>query len=426
MLSPLFPQPNPSSTAMDFPLDFRCPISMELMQDPVTISTGVTYERKNIEKWLFSYNNKTCPTTMQRINSFDITPNHTLKRLILAWQNEEAARSCDSRPVRSLKHDELVSLLATMESTPFKVNSLKKLRAIVGLGHEVKDDFMRCGGVEVLVQIIAQILVESSDFVAFTACEEALGVLHQYLYLSEDDEKTIQLLSKPESIKSLAIMLQRGSGEARFCAVTIFQKLAQADYNWKKFVIQDQGFEFFRSLLELVSDDQICTKASASALELLIEILGSSKKSRLKAIEAGAVCILIELLPDSNRSKCEKMLLLLKLLCECAEGRLALVEHGLGIAAISKKLLHVSSASTKITVKILWLICSYHPSERVLEEMLILGSVKKLLVLLHIGNRSSTKEKVVKIFRLHRNSWRQYPCFPWELKDYSGLTNQSC
>ncbi|CBI38099.3 unnamed protein product, partial [Vitis vinifera] len=142
MLSPMFPQPNPSSTAMDFPVDFRCPISMELMQDPVTISTGVTYERKNIEKWLFSYNNKTCPTTMQRINSFDITPNHTLKRLILAWQNEEAARSCDSRPVRSLKHDELVSLLATMESTPFKVNSLKKLRAIVGLGHEVKDDFM--------------------------------------------------------------------------------------------------------------------------------------------------------------------------------------------------------------------------------------------------------------------------------------------
>ena len=420
-------QPDPSSMAMDFPVDFRCPISMELMQDPVTISTGVTYERKNIEKWLFSYNKKTCPTTMQRINSFDITPNHTLKRLILAWQNEEAARSCESRPVRSLKHDELVSLLATMESTPFKVNSLKKLRAIVGLGHEVKDDFMRCGGVEVLVQIIAQILIETFDFVAFTACEEALGVLHQYLSLSEeDDEKTIQLLSKPESIKSLAIMLQRGSGEARFYVVTIFQKLAQADYNWKKFVIQDQGFEFFRSLLELVSDDQICTKASASALELLIEILGSSKKSRLKAIEAGAVCILIELLPDSNRSKCEKMLLLLKLLCECAEGRLALVEHGLGIAAISKKLLHVSSAATKITVKILWLICSYHPSERVLEEMLILGSVKKLLVLLHIGNRSSTKEKVVKIFRLHRNSWRQYPCFPWELKDYSGLTNQSC
>ncbi|RVW87626.1 E3 ubiquitin-protein ligase PUB23 [Vitis vinifera] len=333
--------------AMDFPVDFRCPISMELMQDPVTISTGVTYERKNIEKWLFSYNKKTCPTTMQRINSFDITPNHTLKRLILAWQNEEAARSCESRPVRSLKHDELVSLLATMESTPFKVNSLKKLRAIVGLGHEVKDDFMRC------------------------ACEEALGVLHQYLSLSEEDEKTIQLLSKPESIKSLAIMLQRGSGEARFYAVTIFQKLAQVDYNWKKFVIQDQGFEFFRSLLELVSDDQICTKASASALELLIEILDHPRQ---------------------------------------VEGRLALVEHGLGIAAISKKLLHVSSAATKITVKILWLICSYHPSERVLEELLIFGSVKKLLALLHIDNRSSTKEKVVKIFKLHGNSWRQNPC----------------
>ena len=392
---------------------------MELMQDPVTISTGVTYERKNIEKWFFSYKKKTCPTTMQSINNFEITPNHTLKRLILSWQNEEAARSRDS-----LKHDELVSMLAAMESTPFKVSSLRKLRTnIAESGHEVKDDFVKCGGIDILVQIIAQILVESLDFAAFTACEEALGILHICLISLSDDEKIIQFLSKPESIKSFAMMLQRGSAEARFHAVAIFRQLARADYNWKKFVTQDQGFEFFRSLLELVSDDQICSKASASALELLTDILGTSKRSRLKAVEAGAVCILIELLPDSSRSKCEKMLLLLKLLCECAEGRQALVEHGLGVAAISKKLLHVSSAATKITVKILWLICFYHPSERVLEEMLIYGSVNKLFALLHVDNRSSTKEKVVKIFKLHANSWRQYPCFPCELKDYLGSTN---
>ena len=397
---------------MDYPVHFRCPISMELMQDPVTISTGVTYERKNIEKWFFFCNKKTCPTTMQSINNFEITPNHTLKRLILSWQNEEAARSRDS-----LKHDELVSLLAAMESTPFKVSSLKNLRAIVELGQEVMDDFIKCGGVDILVQIIAQILVESLDFPAFRACEEALGTLHLCLSLP-DHEKIIQFLSMPESMKSFAMILQRGSAEARFHAVAIFRKLAQADYNWDKFVIQDQGFELFRSLLENVSDDQICSKASASALELLIDILGTSKRSRPKAVEAGAVCILIELLPDSKPSKCEKMLLLLKLLCECAEGRQAFVEHGLGIAAISKKLLHVSSANTKITVKILWLICSYHPSERVLEEMLIVGSVNKLLALLHISNRSSTKEKVVKIFKLHGNFWRQDPCFPCDFNDY--------
>ncbi|KAM1186258.1 hypothetical protein ACFXTH_015401 [Malus domestica] len=62
----------------DFPpYHFRCPISIELMKDPVTISTGVTYERNNIEKWFFSYKKKTCPATMQSVKNFDMIPNHT-------------------------------------------------------------------------------------------------------------------------------------------------------------------------------------------------------------------------------------------------------------------------------------------------------------------------------------------------------------
>ncbi|KAA8520365.1 hypothetical protein F0562_014621 [Nyssa sinensis] len=372
---------------MDFPQDFRCPISMELMKDPVTISTGVSYERKNIEKWFFTYKKKTCPATMQSIDNFHITPNHTLKRLIVAWQTGQSQSSSSPPPAPppSIKHDELVALLNTVESTPFKI------------------------------------LAEGSDFNTFRACEEALGVLHQ-LSFSEEDE-TMVLLSKMDSMKSMAIMLQRGSAEARFYTISIFQKMAKNDYNWN-FLIQDQGIDFFKSLLELVSDE-ICTKASSCALEVLIEILSSSKKSRLKAIEAGAICVLIELLPDSNRSKCEKIFVLIKLLCECADGRLAFIEHGLGIAAISKKMFHISEVATKTAVKILWLICSFNPTDRVLEEMLIFGSVKKLVALLHIDGRSSMKDNVVKIFKLHGNSLRRYPCFPSELRDYLGLLKDS-
>ncbi len=73
---------------------------------------------------------------------------------------------------------------------------------------------------------------------------------------------------------------------------------------------------------------------------------------------------------------------------------------------------------TNMVVKILWVICSFHPTERVLEEMLVYGSVKKLLVLLHIDGRSSTKDKVIKMIKLHGNSWKRYPCFPCELKEY--------
>lgn len=421
LLLSAYNQENLNHLSMDFPQHFRCPISMELMKDPVTISTGVTYERKNVEKWFYTYKKKTCPATMQAIHSFDMTPNHTLKRLILAWQNGKSQSNSSSS--FSNKHDELVSLLNTIESSPFKVSSLKKLKSIVDVGdHDVKDDFKTCGGVEVLVRIIQQILMESSDFVTFRACEEALSLLIKLPFVLEEDE-TIKILLQPGCMKSMAIMLQRGSAEARFCTVSIFQRITKADCNWN-IVIEDQGIEFFKSLLEILSDE-ICSKASSCALQVLIDILEKSKKSRLKAIEAGAICKLIEILPDSNKSNCEKIMYLIKLLCECADGRMGFIEHGLGIAVISKKMLNISNVATKIGAKILSLICNSNPTEKVLEDMLMYGTVKKLVTLLHISGSSSTKDRVLKIFKLHGDKWKKNPCFPYELKNYLGLGSDS-
>nr|XP_004229574.4 E3 ubiquitin-protein ligase PUB23-like [Solanum lycopersicum] len=408
---------------MDFPLHFRCPISMELMKDPVTISTGVTYERKNIEKWFYTCKKKTCPTTMQVLHSFDMTPNHTLKRLILAWQNGKSQSQSHDDELSMKHHDELVSLINTIESSPFKVSSLKKLKSIVELGdHDVKDDFKKCGGVEVLVRIIQQILIESSDFVTFRACEEALSVLIKLPIVLEEEE-TINTLLQPGCMKSMAIILQRGSEEARFCTVSILQRMMKSDCQWNV-VIEDQGIEFFKSLMEIMSDE-ICSKASSCALQVLIDILEKSKKSRLKAIEAGAMCTLIEILPDSSKSKSEKIMYLIKMMCECADGRMGFIEHGLGVAAITKKMLNISNIGTKIGVKIISLICNSHPTDKVLDDLLMYGSVKKLVALLHIGGSSTTKERVIKILKLHGDKWKKNPCFPYELKNYLGLESDS-
>ncbi|CAI9103377.1 OLC1v1001843C1 [Oldenlandia corymbosa var. corymbosa] len=433
---------------MDFPEHFRCPISMELMKDPVTICTGVTYDRKFIEKWLITYKKKTCPATMQPVESLEMTPNHTLKRLIQAWQDGRKSKSSSSSPssssssspARNTRHEELVSLLRTIESTPFKVSPLKKLKSMVEIhgdyDDEMRFDFKKSGGVEVVIKILVQILADSgSDFSSFRASEEAIGVLDQLVQSpdpngevekeEEEDHSTLELLMKPECIKSFTIMLQRGSSETRFSIVSLFQKMAKADHHWNHAIIKGQGIDFFKSLLEIVSDE-MSGKASSCALQVLIDVLDASKRSRVKAIEAGAVSTLIELLPDSNKSKCERIMLLLKVLCECAEGRLAFIEHGLGVAAVSKKMLKVSSAATKLGVKILWLICGSNPTERVLEEMLMCGTVKKLVVLLHMGGSSSTKNRIIRIFKGHSNFWKKYPCFPSDVKDYLGLGHDVC
>ncbi|KDP25509.1 hypothetical protein JCGZ_20665 [Jatropha curcas] len=64
--------------------DFRCPISLELMKDPVIVSTGQTYERSCIQKWLDA-GHKTCPKTQQTRLHTALTPNYILKSLMALW-----------------------------------------------------------------------------------------------------------------------------------------------------------------------------------------------------------------------------------------------------------------------------------------------------------------------------------------------------
>ncbi|GAB4839816.1 hypothetical protein Ancab_020526 [Ancistrocladus abbreviatus] len=64
--------------------DFRCPISLEIMAEPVTISSGHTYDRASIQKW-FKEGNPICPKTGERLRSSELVPNFALQSLIRAY-----------------------------------------------------------------------------------------------------------------------------------------------------------------------------------------------------------------------------------------------------------------------------------------------------------------------------------------------------
>ncbi|KAF5188200.1 U-box domain-containing protein [Thalictrum thalictroides] len=66
------------------PEELRCPISLQLMYDPVIISSGQTYERVCIEKW-FNDGHSNCPKTQQQLAHLCLTPNYCVKGLIGGW-----------------------------------------------------------------------------------------------------------------------------------------------------------------------------------------------------------------------------------------------------------------------------------------------------------------------------------------------------
>lgn len=382
----------------------------------MTIATGISYDRECIEKWLFVYKQSTCPVTMRRLLNSDLIPNHTLRRLMSSFR--ETAGGGPAKPPPRLPdvidHDELVSLLKNVQTGPFRVTYLRKLRALVDKDVELQKDLIRLGGAQVLGRIMASHgVVEYWDLDDFRDRDEAVGVL---ALLPLSDEATVELLWKPDCVRSMMEILQSGTAEAQLRTMSILMKASKTNNEWTNTVAEEDG-DVVKSLLDLVSDE-VSTRLTSSSLDVLLEIVATSKKNRLKAIEAGAIRVSVEILTDADGRKCEKVLLLLTRLCKCPEGRSAMADHGLGVAAVSEKILRVSRLATKLGVKILWLMSSNRPTEQLLEEMTVVGSVAKLLALSHIDGQSSYKKRAMRMIKLHGAAWRRYPCVPSDLNDF--------
>ncbi|KAH6797773.1 plant U-box 45 [Perilla frutescens var. hirtella] len=79
------------------PEELRCPISLQLMYDPVIIASGQTYERVCIEKW-FCDGHNTCPKTQQQLPHLSLTPNYCVKGLVASWCEQNGIPVPDGPP----------------------------------------------------------------------------------------------------------------------------------------------------------------------------------------------------------------------------------------------------------------------------------------------------------------------------------------
>lgn len=73
-----------SSVVPNIPDEFRCPITLDLMRDPVIVASGHTYDRNSIARWINS-GHYTCPKSGQKLLHMALIPNYALKSLIHQW-----------------------------------------------------------------------------------------------------------------------------------------------------------------------------------------------------------------------------------------------------------------------------------------------------------------------------------------------------
>lgn len=73
-----------SCSPVTIPPDFCCPLSLELMTDPVIVASGQTYERGYIKNWI-DLGLTVCPKTRQTLAHTNLITNYTVKALIVNW-----------------------------------------------------------------------------------------------------------------------------------------------------------------------------------------------------------------------------------------------------------------------------------------------------------------------------------------------------
>jgi len=392
---------------IDVPSHFLCPISLQLMKDPVTLSTGITYDRENIEKWLFSFQNNTCPVTKQTLLETDLNnliPNHTLRRLIQSWCTLNASFGVERIPTPKSPIDrtQILKLLNEAKKFPEKqLNCLLKLRSIVFESERNKKCLESAGAIEFLALSMKNNLNSSS------LSEAAIEILY-HLNPSEEHVKNLMNNESIQFIESLFHVLKIGSYQSRGYATMLLKSAFEVSDPIQLISVKKAIFEEIMRVLV----DKISQQASKAALKLLLELLPWGR-NRIKAVEGGAVLVLIELLFDvSERRVCELMLIGLDQLCGCAEGRAELLNHGAGLAIVSKKILRVSHVASDRGVRIMSSICRYSANSRVLHEMLQVGAVSKLCLVLQVDSNFKTKERAKEILKLHSSVWKNSTCIP--------------
>lgn len=156
---------------------FICPLTKQVMRDPVTLENGQTFEREAIEKWFKECRENgrklVCPLTLRELRSTELNPSIALRNTIEEWNARSEAAQVDIAR-RSLS-------LLTPESDI--IQALKFIQGLCLKSHLNKHMIRH----EELIPMIVDMLKSSSPRVRRKALETI-----QIVVEDNDDNKVVE------------------------------------------------------------------------------------------------------------------------------------------------------------------------------------------------------------------------------------------
>ncbi|KAG6599923.1 U-box domain-containing protein 21, partial [Cucurbita argyrosperma subsp. sororia] len=400
---------------LTIPSHFRCPISLDMMKDPVTLSTGITYDRASIETWIEG-GNFSCPITNQPLQTLDSIPNHNIRKMIQDWCVENKAYGVERiptprvpvSPVQIRDILEKITAAARRGDGDGCKSSVEKIKMLAKESERNKKCIMGNGASHVISSAFQALSKQEPLEKSIEILEEMISAMAIMFPLQEE---SIKNLKSKASLQALVLFMKGGDLSRRRNSILILKQIISSYPQKATKLGEIQGA--LEGLVKLIKEP-ICSSSKKASLFITYHIIASSSNPQrfTKALlEMGFVSLLLETLVDAERSVCERALGAFDGICESKEGREEAYAHALTMPVIVKKILRVSDLATELSVSIVWKLVKHESEEeeedgRVKVEALQVGAFQKLLLLLQVGCSEWTKEKATELLKLLNNLHR--------------------
>ncbi|KAA3467174.1 U-box domain-containing protein 44-like [Gossypium australe] len=191
---------------------FVCPLTKQVMRDPVTLENGQTFEREAIEKWFKecreSGRRLVCPLTQKELKSADLNPSIALRNTIEEWTTRNEAAQLD------------------MARRSFNMNSseddvLLSLRFIQRICQKNRSNKHVVRNAD-LIPMIVDMLKSSSRKVRCKALETLLAVV-------KEDEDNKAILAEGDTVRTIVKFLSHEQSKEREEAVSLLYELSKSE-----------------------------------------------------------------------------------------------------------------------------------------------------------------------------------------------------
>ncbi|KAL5207686.1 hypothetical protein ABZP36_032121 [Zizania latifolia] len=377
------------TAGLQVPWYFRCPISLELMCDPVTVATGQTYDRDSIESWVAT-GNTTCPVTRAPLADFTLIPNHTLRRLIQEWC--VAHRSLGVERIPTPKQPADPDLICSLISQGPVLPALRKLRA---LARESDKNRLVMATHETRAALVDMAFGSAEEVEA-----EAMAVLAM---IGMGEAEAVEVVGREERMTRLGKLLggQGTTLESKVNAAAVVEAAATASGKARAVLGAADGI--MDGLVALVEE-----KANARAVRVGIRGLFAlclAKENRPRAVAAGAAAALARRVAEGGSAgEPERALAAVERLCRTEGGRDAVIAGaGGGAAAVRALVRAMSGRSAEHAAGVL--VAVVGGSDALQLEAVRAGAMSHLLLMVQGGCSERAKRKAQHLLKLLRSAW---------------------